>query len=107
VEKQAGRLFRAEMQTWLSVWFDTDPPRYTVPHFLAAYRHLCPARGHRSTALECPEIYRHSPAYPEFHVPFGRYGFLWRQGVCRFCGAGGRSRVGRLVDAHTRPPLTG
>jgi hypothetical protein len=43
----------------------------------------------------------------ELHkVPAGRFGFVYRSGKCH-CAATGQSRVGKLVDAHERPPLHG
>jgi hypothetical protein len=104
-ERDAGRAFRDSAQADLLATFDTDPPTFTVPNFLALYRHNCPARHLRSTALECKEVYLHSPAYPYWAVPAGRFGFIYRAGTCRHCSATARSRAGRLVDAHARPPM--
>ncbi len=104
-EKAAGRAFRDAAQSALLRTFDADPPTFAVPNFVALYRHNCPERGGRSTALELKEMYQFSPAYPEHEVPAGRFGFLWRYGTCRHCGATARSRAGRLVDAHQRPPI--
>ncbi len=103
-EKAAGRDFRDTAQGALLRAFDLDPPDIAVPNFIAVYRHACPARGGRSTAIELRECYRISPAYPQHQVPAGRFGFIWRAGACRHCGATARSRAGRLVDAHERPP---
>ena len=50
-EKQVGRVFRDAAQAALLAGFDADPPTYQVPNFLALYRHNCPARQGRSTAL--------------------------------------------------------
>lgn len=105
-EKAAGRAFRDTAQADLLNTFTADPPTFTVPNFIALYRHNCPQRGDRSTALELKEQYQLSPAYPEHGVPAGRFGFIWRFGACRHCGATARSRAGRLVDAYARPPIT-
>ena len=104
-EKAAGRVFRDEMQAALLRSHTADPPDHTVPNFLSLYRHSCPARQGRSTALELKEVYVSSPSYPD--VPAGRFGFIYKQGVCRGCGQTARSRAGRLVDAYERPPIHG
>jgi hypothetical protein len=135
-EKAAGRRFRDQAQATLLASFDSDPPDHTVPNFLALYRHSCPARQGRSTALELKEIYVSSPAYdvitlsgsvlhvaestdpmlPETcrhegvvitFVPASRFGFIYRDGVCRSCRQTARSRAGRLIDAWERPPIQG
>lgn len=106
-EKAAGRSFRDRAEADLATTFQADPPDLVVPHFIALYRHSCPARKDISTALELKEMYLLSPAYPQHNVPAGRFGFLYRQGRCRLCGQTARSRTGRLVDAHERPPLHG
>lgn len=106
-EKAAGRLFRDQAQADLLVSFELDPPDHRVPNFLALYRHSCPARQGRSTALELKEVYVISPAYPEHDVLAGRFGFIFKAGTCRGCGQTARSRAGRLVNAHERPPLHG
>lgn len=105
-EKQAGRRFRDQAQADLTASF-ADPPTYTVPNVLALYRHSCPGRDGRSTALELKEVYLLSPAYPDLDVPAGRFGFIYRKGRCRSCGHTGRSHTGRLVDGWQRPPITG
>lgn len=107
IEKQAGRLFRDQAQAKLSARCNTEPPTFTVPHFLAVYRHLCPRRQQVSTALELREQYELSPPYPDLDVPAGRFGFLYREGKCRFCGLTARSKAGRLVDGWQRPPIQG
>lgn len=104
-EKAAGRLFRDECQTQLLAVFDAHPPTYAVPNFLAAYRHPCPARLGRSTALTLREVYVYSPADTERGVPQGRFGFISRTGTCRACNQTAASRAGRLVDAYERPPI--
>jgi hypothetical protein len=130
-EKIAGRAFVAAAQAELTKSLADDPPIYTVPHFLALYRHACQKRNNRSTALELTEVYVQSPAYdvvPErnlavpcdepslpvstlgqafVYVPAGRFGFLYRAGRCRGCGHTARSTVGRLVDGWERPPVHG
>lgn len=107
LEKQAGRLFYADCERQLASINDIDPPTYDVPVFLSVYRHLCHGRGNRSTGLELKERYWESMTYPQFGVPAGRFGFLFREGRCRGCAESARSRTGRIVDAWTRPPLTG
>ncbi len=102
-EKAAGRRFRDDCQAWLINLVDTTAPTFIVPNFIAIYRHPCPARNHRSTAMELAETYLPSPAFDT--IPAGRFAFLYRSGRCRHCGQTGMSRAGRLVDAHTRPPL--
>ncbi len=104
-EKAAGRRFRDQAQADLLASVQAQPPTHVVPNFLALYRHNCPARDGRSTALELKEMYRKSLA--DGDVPAGRFGFLWREGRCRHCGATASSRAGRLVDAHRRPPIVG
>lgn len=106
-DKTAARLFRDQAQADLIATFEADPPTYTVPTFIALYRHLCASRGHKSVALELKEIYVVSPIYPEHGVPAGRFAFLYRQGRCRGCGQTARSRKGRLVDGWKRPPIFG
>ncbi len=103
VEKTVGRRFRTDCQSTLDALNEAAPPTYTVPFFIAVYRHPCPARDGKSTALELLEHYRHSTE--DDGVPAGRFGFIYRQGKCRACGAVARSAAGRVVDAHQRPPL--
>lgn len=134
-EKAAGRAFRDAAQARLLDSFANSPPDHTVPNFIALFRHACPKRG-RSTALELHEQYEMSPAYDVFSlgrtvvhvalstdptlpnlvrqegvditfVPEGRFGFIYKAGRCRYCGQTARSRAGRLVDAHERPPVHG
>lgn len=109
VEKRAGRQFRDERTAWLSELNRVDPATYQPPVFIGIYRHLCPARNNRSTAMELKERYVTSPQYVEggLLVAAGRFGYLYREGQCRACGQTARSGVGRLVDAFVRPPLTG
>jgi len=104
-EKAVGRVFRDAAQAELVQSFEIDPPDHTVPVVISVYRHACPRRQGRSTALELKEIYLYSPAGGD--VPAGRFGFLYKQGRCRYCGASARSRLGRLVDGYDRPPLSG
>jgi hypothetical protein len=134
VEKAAGRVFRDQCRDYLSYLSAEDPVDYTVPAFVGHYRHACPARELRSTALECKEWYIPSAAmvvYPLSDgrlgvtnlsdvpddqplsafdgegVPAGRFGFIFRVGKCRGCGATARSRTGRLIDGWDRPPIHG
>ena len=106
-EKQAGRHFRDQAQADLLASFVDTPPDHTVPNFLSLYRHSCPARNGRSTALELKEVYLLSPAYEHLGVPAGRFGFIWKAGRCRGCGQTARSRAGRLILTEDRPPLHG
>lgn len=106
-EKTAGRAFRDAAQAQLLASIEADPPDHLVPNFLAYYRHTCPAREGRSTALELREVYVASPSYPEQGVAAGRFAFIYKQGSCRGCGQTARSRAGRLVDAWERPPIAG
>ena len=106
-EKAAGREFRSRMREQLDALHVADPPTYLVPDVIALYRHKCPARGMRSTALELKEIYAASPIYPAHDVPAGRFGWIYREGRCRGCGQSARSGTGRLVDGWQRPPLSG
>ncbi len=103
-EKQAGRAFRDAAQNELLATFETNLPTHTVPNFIALFRHNCEARGGRSSPLELKEVYRFSPAYGS--IPSGRFGFIYKEGKCRYCGDTARSRAGRLVDAHVRLPLS-
>jgi hypothetical protein len=132
-EKVAARHFRDHAQAELERRLAAEPPTFRVPHFLAVYRHDCPARNDRSSALVLTEIYQHSPAYnvvispngwhlalpvepgcdEPLHVPdttiahvvAGRFGCLHRAGRCRGCGATARSTAIRLVDGWQRPPI--
>lgn len=104
-EKTAGRAFRDQVQAELAAVFAVHPPTYTVPHLISVLRHACPARGDRSTALVLKEVYLRSPASGD--VPEGRFGYITKAGRCRFCDQSAASRDGRLVDASTRPPLSG
>lgn len=130
-EKAAGRVFRERCHEYLEYLAREQPVEYTVPTFVGLYRHACPAREYRSTALECREWYIPSPAFlvdrveltvmdladvPEElsindfsaeGIPAGRFGFIYRAGTCRGCGATARSRTGRLVDGWDRPPIHG
>jgi hypothetical protein len=106
-EKAAGRAFRDEMQVALLRSHTADPPDHVVPNFIALYRHACPRRQGRSTALELKERYIPSPPYPDHGVPAGRFAFIYREGVCRGCGQTARSKAGRLTLAEERPPLHG
>lgn len=62
-EKAVGRHFLGVAQAALLKTFEADPPTYTVPNVLALYRHACPKRQDRSTALELKEIYLPSRTY--------------------------------------------
>ncbi len=106
-EKTAGHAFRLAQRERLGAINAADPPSFLVPPYIALYRHLCPARRMRSTALELKEIYVASPIYPEHGVESGRFGYIWREGRCRGCGQSARSDVGRLVDGWQRPPISG
>lgn len=103
-EKEAGRAFRDAVQNELLATFETDPPTHVVPNFIAMFRHKCSARGGRSSPLELKEVYKFSPAHGP--VPARRFGFIYKEGKCRYCGNTARSRAGRLVDAHVRLPLS-
>lgn len=107
VEKNVGRLFRSAAEGQLSALNEKDPPTYSAPFFLGVYRHLCPAKGSHSRAMELKEQYLVSPIYPDENVPAGRFGYIYREGRCRACGQTARSMVGRLVDGWERPPITG
>ena len=104
-EKAAGRAFRDRAAAELATRFAADPPTFQVPPVVAIVRHACPGRGGRSTALALREVYQLSPAAGD--IPAGRFAFIHRDGRCRHCGATARSATGRVVDAHTRPPLHG
>ena len=106
-EKKVGRQFRNTQEARLLTLNNLKPPDYVVPSFLAIFRHLCPARNNRSTAMELKERYVTSPQYPGESIPEGRFGYLYREGQCSNCGRTARSGVGRLVDAQERPPLNG
>lgn len=105
-EKHAGRKFRNVIELYLVNLNEADPPDVSPPHFLALVRHLCPARGNKSTAIELHERYISSPTYPDEGVPEGRFAFIFREGDCRGCGRTARSNTGRVVDSYQRPPLT-
>lgn len=112
-ERAAGRAWRAFSDGALAVWHDSEPPTYTVPDFLAVWRHECTGHRHTSEAIVLREEYRLSPAYQVrdlrsgelIEVPAGRFGYIYREGRCRTCGENALSRVGRVVDAYRRPAL--
>lgn len=106
-EKVAGRAFLDMMQTQLTQSLADQPPTYIVPNVLAVFRHDCERRRNRSTALTLQECYVRSPAVPEYGIPEGRFGYIYRAGTCRGCGQTARSKNGRLVDGWVRPPLAG
>ncbi len=134
-DKLAGRFFRERCATELARSFIDDPPTYTVPVVSGHFRHPCPKRRMRSTALQVDEVYRPSPEldvitapgfsqvqepgtvvipctdprlrYTISRVHRGLFAFIYRAGRCRFCGQTARSRDFRLVLAHERPPLHG
>lgn len=131
-EKAAARSFRDDAQARLDQLNRTYPPDFTVPHFLASLRHECWGRD-RTAALDLREIYQTSPDFEvlgsdtswlvlprevvsvvdwpqgieggHVTVAAGRFGFFYREGVCRDCGSSARSDRGRLVLAEERPPL--
>lgn len=104
-EKAAGVVFRDEQQARLLASFETDPPTFTVLPWHKNYRHECSARNDVSTALELHEMYVLSSASGD--IPAGRFGFIYKEGICRGCKSTARSRAGRIVDAYDRPPLEG
>lgn len=130
-EKVAGRLFRDSAQLDLDQLNAATPARYPVPSFLAVYRHICPGRQELSTALELREVWVPSPRIvvetplggtPRavlyelwrptddvdlWHMPAGRFGFIYREGKCRSCQRTARSEKGRFVDGWERPPILG
>lgn len=108
-EKTAGRQFRDEQQQALTHSFETDPPTYAVPNFLAHYRHNCPARNNTSTAMELKEFYNFSEEIDVGGtvIPSSRFGFIYKVGKCSRCKQTSRSRAGKFVDAYVRPPLQG
>lgn len=106
-ERTVGHQFRDRRQLELDLLNEHSPPDWVMPVFLASFRHLCPARNNRSTALELKEIYEISPIYPVHGVAAGRFAWIYRQGRCRGCGRTARSSQGRLVDGFDRPPISG
>lgn len=129
-EKCAGRLFRERASKALDETNVQDPPDFAVPPVIGIYRHACNAKDGVSSAMELKEVWTPSPRivveraddgtltaflYAEWTpkdidtwtVPDGRFGFVIREGRCRFCGKKARSRFGRVVDAYDRPPLDG
>lgn len=107
-EKTAGRFFRDEAHAELQRSLRENPPTHLVPIIApTVLRHSCRHRDGRSTALLLAERYIYSPAYPEYGVPKGRFGYIYRAGTCRGCGDTARSKEGRLVDGWARPPLAG
>jgi len=126
-EKIAGRKFRDDAQAALTASFESAPPTYPAPNFLAHIRHECPGRNDISTALELKEKYQLSPAYYVTDgtaievlddaiqdpggelIPAGRFAFIYKEGKCKNkgCGHTARSKAGRFVDAHDRPPVEG
>lgn len=106
-DKAAGRRFRDRCAAALERSFVDDPPTYVVPVVIALFRHACPRRNNKSTALALREVYQLSPAEPDTDVCAGLFAFIHREGRCRFCGQTARSRAFRLVLAGERPPLPG
>lgn len=137
LEKLAGRWFRDRSQRALEESHRLDPPTFTPLPWLRHYRHNCALRQGRSTSMELKENYKPSPelwvcycsAIGELGVSDtesshkcgfpheccqggkvaadeGRFAFIFKEGRCG-CGATARSKAGRLVDAHERPPLSG
>ncbi len=104
-EKAAGRAFRDAAATAWNARLAAEAPTYEVPTVISQFRHTCPARAGRSTALPLVEIYQTSPAHGD--VPAGRFAYITQAGRCRACGQSALSATGRLVDAQTRPPLHG
>jgi hypothetical protein len=126
-EKVVGRAFRSAAQAALLAANDRDPTEFHPPNFVAIFRHQCPSKGGKSLAMQLKEVYVFSadpiPAadqqgftdeargatYDPTDWPGGtdRFGFIYREGVCKGCSQRARSRAGRLVDAWDRPPLDG
>jgi hypothetical protein len=131
-EKLAGRKFRDDQTQKLLVLFDTDPPTYNAPSFLAHWRHECPGRNMISTAIELKEVYVHSPRYEVYSttdgevvrelgpedeplsegstvVPAGEFAFIYKHGVCKAkgCGHVASSRARFFALASERPPVEG
>lgn len=129
-EKCAGRLFRDLASKALDEINANDPPDFAMLPVIGIYRHACAAKDGVSTAMDLKEVWVSSPrivveraddntltAYEystwipkdidTWTVPEGRFGFVTREGRCRFCGKTARSTVGRVVDAFNRPPMQG
>jgi len=126
-EKIAGRRFRESCQQHLLERVEAAPATFIVPNILSVYRHNCSSRGGRSSALNLKEHYTLSPLYivrdgiallseeiidnliapTDVEVAEGRFGFIFKEGKCGPCGATAKCRLGRVVDAHARPPVEG
>lgn len=109
-EKAVGRAFRTSAQADLDKLNAEKPPTHVAPFYIVIFRHDCSGKGGQSTPIRLDEVYVSSPAAVDetsgVAVPAGRVGFLYRQGLCQFCKAVARSRVGHVVDAWKRPPLS-
>ncbi len=118
------------LQGWLDGQNALQPPLYDPPWFAGRYRHTCPVRADRSTALDLKERYvtlqelidreevdgwefDYSGA-DEVDVELGiedtsprSVAIIYREGRCKFCGQEARSSVGKVVNVADRPPLEG
>jgi hypothetical protein len=108
-EKQQGRHFRDAQHAALERLNQEQPPTYLVPNFLKHYRHLCPKRQSRSTAMALKEVYVFSDftSKDEDGIDRPRLGWIYKEGVCSGCRQTARSRTGKVVDAWERPPAEG
>lgn len=130
-EKVAGRLFREYASKQLAEEIEYNKPDYIVPPVIGLYRHACDAKDGISTALDLKEVWVPSPRIvveraddgvltafffaqwvvntnvDTWAVPDGRFGFVYRQGKCRWCDKTAKSKYGRVVDPYERPPLDG
>ena len=125
------REVREALTGYLASLNSSDPPTYDPPWFMGRYRHTCPERRERSTALDLKERYvtiqdaidesneRLAKASGGLAGPatFGGPGFepedrdlfaiVFREGKCKWCGQTARSSEGRVVAVSERPPMFG
>lgn len=98
-EKIDARAFRDAQQAALTERVAETEPTFLPLCFLSVYRHPCEARGGVSTAIQLKEVYVHSED--------GRWGFFYKAGECKQCGATALSPAGKFVVAEDRPPVAG
>jgi len=118
-----GKLTAAteRLQAGLDALNEAYPPAYSAGTHGANFRHPClKARQAKmtgkgvSTAIDLKERYVTSWEYHDVRdlVPVeneegAEYAILYREGTCKHCRETARSKVGRVVETATRPPLFG
>lgn len=106
------------LEGWLAALNAEEPALYDPPWFAGRYRHTCPRRGGRSTALDLKERYVTLgevldggkvpiPALPLHDIDDAAYAIIYNEGRCKWCGQTARTTQGHIVLVAERPPLTG